>query len=173
MRHLRDWTWERLRLWRTFKGLQPSKPHWLYPIWTAADLPDPIATAPPTASTTFTFIFSFPFIRHTLVIPHELQIVNKQRSLRQGVFSCCLWTHNLLKTLRGMDWTKLASETSNQPRELSPYELKFGESLQRCRCCSVPIVSYCRNLQWQQISNLASIVWVSFKCGYMGGVVGV
>lgn len=25
MRHLRDWIWERLRLWRTFKGLQPSK----------------------------------------------------------------------------------------------------------------------------------------------------
>lgn len=26
MRHLRDWIWERLKLWRTFKGLQPSKP---------------------------------------------------------------------------------------------------------------------------------------------------
>lgn len=39
MRHLRDWIWVRLRLWRTFKGLQPSRLHWLYPIWTAAVLP--------------------------------------------------------------------------------------------------------------------------------------
>lgn len=47
MPHLRDWIWERLRLWRTFKGLQPSKPHWLYPFWTAAVLPEPPLTLPP------------------------------------------------------------------------------------------------------------------------------
>lgn len=172
MHHLRDWIWERLRRWRTFKGLQPSKPHWLYPIWTAAVVPKPPAAAPPTASTTFTFIFSFTFIRHTLVIPHKVQIANKRWSLRQGVFSFCLRTYNLMKTPE-RNGPEQTGQWNIRPakRAITKWTRVSGESRLRRWCLlGISCLILNRVLKFQIWPPLFGIF---LKCGYMGGVVGV
>lgn len=71
-------------------SLNPPPPHWLYPIWTAAVLPK-LLPQPPTASTTFTFLFSVsPFIRHILWYSSiNSKLWTNRDLLRQGVFSCC------------------------------------------------------------------------------------
>lgn len=111
---------------------------------------------PPTASTTFTLIFSFPFIRHTLVISHKFQIVNKQWSLRHGVFSCCLRTYNVMKTLKrnGVEQT---GQWNIRPAKRTITKWGSGGSLQRRWCLwhqllgpeSCPVVE----LQRQRISK--------------------
>lgn len=150
------WEVEYGRNW-DFGGLlrdcSQANPHWLYPIWTGAVLPKPLPW-PQTAPTTFTFIFSFPFIRHTLVIPHKFQIVNKQWSLREGLFSCCLRTYNVLKTLERFEWSKLASEASDPAKGRNHrINSSFCRGVDICSASAArsQIVSCCRISQWQQI----------------------
>lgn len=70
MHHLRDWIWERLKLWRTFKGLQPSKPP--PPPLTVSNLNSSCFTQTPNCFLDFhPLFFCFPFIRSTLAIEAE------------------------------------------------------------------------------------------------------
>lgn len=76
------------------------------------------------------------------------------------------------KPSREMDRSKLASETSDQPREQSPNELKFPEKV----CWGVGFLLGISCLVLNRVLKFQ--IWpplfgIFFKCGYMGGVVGV
>ena len=133
MRHPRDWIWERLRLWRTFKGLQPSKtPTDCIRFEQQLFYLNPPATTPPWLLPRLYFQSPVYLSDISLVICLKFQIVNKQTVISEPGRVFLLLTDRRSddeNPTRETDWSKAARETSDQPRERSSNELSAEASM--------------------------------------------
>ena len=170
-RHLRDWIWARLRLWRTFKGLQPSKPPLTVSDMNSSCFTWTPAAVPPRLLPQLSPIFSVSRLSDmNLVIPHKF--FKKTVNSEAGCVPCCLRTYNLTKPLQrnGLEGTGQWKQPTNQDSNLQ-INSKFWRGVDLLG--DQLLESHVLSLANFKFGIHCMGCFFFFKCGYTDGVVGV